>query len=332
VERLSAGDFEVSLQGYDRALGILRDKDLTAASLPGMNFRGGLHVWRLEYHEAEQMLDWTMRAARDLGARGRILQNLFFRTISLGHQGRLGEALNTMQEARRLAELNGERFVLARIPNTFGWLHRELFDLEDALEFDLNGIRLSQQINDNEAEINSRINAGQIHLLMGEHQSGIEQLELAGSLLDRFNWFTWLFRIRLEAELASYWIARGDLRNADTHVSSSIDLATRSLCRKHMAWGLKLKADIATLDDRVEDARRSYDAALAVLAHHPCPPIEWQIRKAYAGLLQRTHESSASDDQIRQARAVVNSLADSVPDTSLRQVLLTSSPVRDLQK
>jgi hypothetical protein len=96
-----------------------------------------------------------------------------------------------------------------------------------------------------------------------------------------------------------------------------------------MAWGLKLKADIAILDDRVNDARRSYEAALGVLAHHPCPPIEWQIRKAYAGLSRLTGESAAADDQIRHARAVVNSLADSVPD-ELRQVLLTSRPVRDL--
>src|SRR5258708_22300646 len=46
--------------------------------------------------------------------------------------------------------------------------HREFLDIERALEFDLEGIRLSQQVVDNEAEINSRINAGQIYLLMGE--------------------------------------------------------------------------------------------------------------------------------------------------------------------
>jgi tetratricopeptide (TPR) repeat protein len=329
LERLSAGDFDSALHTYDRALAVLRDKGLSPASLAGMNFRGGLHIWRLEYREGEQILDWTMKEARDLGARGRILQNFFFRTISLGHQGRIGEALQTMQEARRVAELNGERFVLARIPNTFGWLHRELFDLERALEFDLEGIQLAQQIGDHEAEINSRINAGQIHLLMGEHERAFEQLQHANSLLDRFNWFTWLFRIRLEAEFASYWMARGNLPDAEAHLSNSIEIATRSLCRKHMAWGLKLKADIATLDDRVDDARRSYEAALGVLAHHPCPPVEWQIRKAYAGLSRRTGESGAADDQVRHARAVVNSLADSAPD-ELRHVLLTSRPVREL--
>jgi tetratricopeptide (TPR) repeat protein len=242
----------------------------------------------------------------------------------------VGEALETMQEARRIAELNGERFVLARIPNTFGWLHRELFDLERALEVDLEGIRLAQQVVDSEAEISSRINAGQIHLLLGEHERAFEHLQGAESLLDRFHWFTWIFRIRLESELASYWIAKGDLRSADVHVSKSLAISTRALTRKHVAWGLKLKADIAALDDRVDDARSTYEQALGVLTQHPCPPIEWQIRKSCAALFRRTGETAAGDDQIRHTRALVNSVADSVPEDRLRQALLTSRPVRDL--
>jgi tetratricopeptide (TPR) repeat protein len=284
----------------------------------------------MEHSEGEQILGWTMHTARELGMRGRILTNLFFQTVSLGHQGRVGEALETMQEARRIAELNGERFVLARIPNTFGWLHRALLDLDGALELDLEGIRLAQQVGDNEAEISSRINAGQIHLLMGEQERAFEQLRGAEFLLDRFHWFTWIFRIRLESEFASYWIAKGDLRSADTHVSNSLAISTRALARKHMAWGRKLKADIALLDDRVDEARSTYEAALGVLARHPCPPIEWQIRKSYAALFRRTGESAAGDDQIGHARALVNSVADSVPEDRLRQALLTSRPVRDL--
>jgi tetratricopeptide (TPR) repeat protein len=209
-------------------------------------------------------------------------------------------------------------------------LHRELFDLERALELDLEGIRLAQQVVDHEAEISSRINAGQVHLLLGEHEQAFEHLQGAQFLLDRFNWFTWVFRIRLESELASYWIAKGDLQRADAHVSNSLAISTRALCRKHMAWGLKLKADLAALDDRVDEARSTYEAAVGVLAHHPCPPIEWQIRKRYADLFRSTGEFAAGDDQMRHARALVNSLADSVPEERLRNGLLASRPVRDL--
>jgi tetratricopeptide (TPR) repeat protein len=330
LQRLSAGDFDAATESFKRAMGVLRNKGLSAVSLPGMTFRGGLHVWRLEHSEADEVLGWTMQKARELGMRGRILSNFYFQTISLGHQGRLGEALQTMSEARRIAELNGERFVLARIPNTFGWLHRELFDLEQALKFDMEGIRLSQQVVDDEAEINSRINAGQIHLLLGEYEHAFEHLQGAESLLEHHTWFNWVFRIRLEAELASYWIAKGDLPKAGSHISNSLAVATRALSRKHMAWGFKLKADVAALEDRVDDARSAYEAALSILARHPCPPIEWQIRKAYAELFRRAGQPGAGDDQIRHARALVNNLADSVAEESLRRALLTSKPVCDL--
>jgi tetratricopeptide (TPR) repeat protein len=330
AERLCAGDFDASHQSYESAIAVLRSTSLNAGSLAAMNFRGGLHAWRLEHGEAKEILDWTMQSARELGVRGRVLQNLFFQSISLGHQGRIGEALQNMQEARRVAELNGERFVLARLPNTVGWLHHEMCDLERALEFDLEGVKLSQQVNDNEAEISSRINAGHVHVLMGEAERAFEHLQSAEAILDRFTWFTWLFRTRLEAEFATYWMARGDLRNANDHVAKSLALSTRSGLRKYKAWGLSLRAGIAALDDRIDDARTDYDAALGVLADHPAPPTEWQIRKAYGEFLRRVGEPEAGDDQMKRARSLVNVIAESVSEERLRSVLLKSRAVTEL--
>lgn len=330
AERLCAGDFDAAHQSYESAMAVLRGRSLNAGSIAALNFRGGLHAWRLEHGRAKEILDWTMQSARELGVRGRVLQNLFFQSILLGHQGRIGEALQHMQEARRVAELNGERFVLARLPNTVGWLHHEICDLECALEFDLEGVRLSQQVNDNEAEISSRINAGHVQLLMGELEPAFEHLRSAAAILDRFTWFTWLFRTRLETEFAAYWIARGDLRKANEHVAKSLALSTRSGLRKYRAWGLSLRAGIAALDDRISDARADYDAALSVLTDHPAPPTEWQIRKAYGEFLRRVGEPEAGDDQIRRALSLVNGIADSVSDERLRTVLLRSRAVREL--
>ena len=321
LERVSAGDFNAAETHSGRALAALRDADLLPEMLPGMNFRAGLHVWRLEDREAERILDWTMKEARELGVRSRILQNFFFRTISLGHRGRLGDALNTLEEAQRMAEMNGERFVLARIPNTLGWLHREMLDLEGALELDLEGIKLAQQVGDKEAEFLSHVNAGQIYMLGGDHDRAYERFQVATSVIDQMNWFNWLFRTRLEWELGSYWLARGDLSRAEAHASTSLDIARRALCRKHLAWGLKLKGDIAVADDRMQDGQTAYGDALGVLSNYPCPPVEWQIRKSYAALKRGMGDSAGADDELRHARAVVNSLAESVTDERLRRGL-----------
>lgn len=297
-----------------------------------MTIRGALHHWRGENQEAKLVLDWCLEKAQEIGDVPRLLQNHFLRGMSLGRQGRLGEAFNLIREAQRLAELSGERVQLARLPNTLGWLHRELQDLEQALELDLEGIRLSQEFGDTESEINSRINAGQVLLLLGEPDRAFEQLERAGILLGPFPWFKWLFETRLEAEWASYWIARGDTGQAATHARVALEITSRSWVCKYAVWSHCILGEIAALEDRITDARREYDAALAILADRPCPGVEWIVRKSYASLARKTGECEQADVHAGHARAIVQQLADSVFDHNLSDKLLLSPAVRELSE
>jgi tetratricopeptide (TPR) repeat protein len=330
LERVCAGDFDAALESSERAAPVLRERGLSAANLLGMTLRAALHHWRGENQEARLVLDWCLETAREIGDVPRLLQNHFLRGMSFGRQGRLGEAFNLIREAQRLAELTGERVQLARLPNTLGWLHRELQDLEQALELNLDGIRVSQEFGDTESEINSRINAGQVLLLLSEPDRAFEHLERAGILLGPFPWFKWLFETRLEAEWASYWITRGDTSRAATHARAALEITRRSLVRKYAAWSHRILGDIAGLEDRVIDARREYDAALAILADRPCPGVEWIVRKAYASLARKTGESGDAEVHASRARAIVRQLADSVFDLNLRDKLLLSPAVREL--
>jgi tetratricopeptide (TPR) repeat protein len=331
LERIGAGDFDVALECYERALPVLREKGLSPANLLGLNMRGALHIWRGEAERAMEVLDWSLEKAREVNDLPRMAQNQFWRAISLGHRGRLGEALEVTREAQRLGELTGERVQLARFPNTLGWLHRELQDLEGALTLDLEGIQLTHEIGEKEAEINSRINAGQVYLLLGEPQRAFEHLERAGVLLEPFPWFKWVFQPRLDAEWASYWIARGDTRQAAIRAQAALDITRRSLVRKYMAWSYRLLGDIAALEDRVGDARREYEAALGILARFPYPGVEWVVRKSYAGLARKIGDSVAAGDHTSHAVAIVQGLADSVADGNLREKLLMSRAVRELR-
>lgn len=330
MERLCAGDFDAALESYERAGPVLRERGLSAANLLGMTIRAALHHWRGENREARLVLDWCLEKAREIGDVPRLLQNHFLRGMSLGRQGRLGEAFHLIREAQRLAELTGERVQLARLPNTLGWLHRELQDLETALELNLEGIRLSREFGDTESEINSRINAGQVLLLLGEPDRAFEYLEQAGILLGPFPWFKWLFETRLEAEWASYWIARGNTSQAATHARAALKITKRSLVRKYAAWSHRLLGEIAALEDRVTDARREYDSALSILVDHPCPGVEWIVRKAYAGLARKTGEREQAEEHLGRARAIVQQLADSVCDHKIGDKLLLSPAVREL--
>jgi hypothetical protein len=130
--------------------------------------------------------------------------------------------------------------------------------------------------------------------------------------------------------MTSYWISRGDLKMAAMHAAASLQAAEMPRARKYLAWGHKLLGDIALLEERMEDARGEYQTALETLARNPCPMIEWQILKASAAAARRAKSGSTGEELLGRARAVIQSLADSIRDDSLRRKFLAARPFCEL--
>jgi tetratricopeptide (TPR) repeat protein len=324
------GDLVAAESYLDRAIPVLKADGEPLSALDAVCLRGELSNFRLEYQEAEHALRWASEKARDLGAGFQLIFAHFVSGMALGNQGRLSEALSALHEGMRLAEITGDRFWLPRTPNTLGWLHRELHDLETALRLDAESARLGREFDVAEAEANAQVNLGHDYLVLGEPERAFEHLQEAKRLYDQDVWYRWRYNLRLQAELASYWIARGDLKAAASHAAASLQGAEATLSRKHLAWAHKLLGDIAALDESVEAAQRSYATALGVLQRHPCPTIEWKILKAAAELARRQKDDSASAEFLGRSRAVVQSLAGAIHDDKLRLGFLAAKPVRDL--
>jgi tetratricopeptide (TPR) repeat protein len=329
LERTIIGDLDAAERYMECALPVLREKGAPLYALEAITYRGSIHMWRSEYEEAVHKGEEALKRAQKLDGSFNIFPNLFQRGIALGNLGRFSDALATLEQGRRLAELNGERYWLSRFPNTVGWLYRELHDLEGALRLDTEGVQLAREVGFLKAEANSHINLGHDYLWLGESGRAFEHLQEAQRFYDADVFLRWRFNIRLQAELASYAIARGDLKLAASHAGASLQQAEKTAARKHAAWAHKLLADIGALEERMEDARRHHETALRILAGHPCPVIEWKILTAAADVARRLHDSTA--DQFRgRAQAVVQALADSVRDGNLRQQFLASQPIREL--
>jgi tetratricopeptide (TPR) repeat protein len=330
MERVIVGDLDAAERYMECALPMLREKGAPLYALDGIIHRGAIHMWRSEYEEAVCRGDEALERAQKLDGSFNIFPGLFQRGFALGNLGRLSEALATLEEGRRLAELNGDRYWLCRFPNTLGWLYRELHDLESALRLDTEGVHLAREVGFSKAEANSHINLGHDYLWLGEPARALEHLHEAQRFYDGGVFLRWRFNIRLQAELASHAAARGDLTRAASHAVTSLQQAEKVAARKHMAWAHKLLADIAALEERMEDARRHQETALHILAGHPCPVIEWRILKAAADVARRLHDDATADQFRGRAQAVVQALADSVRDGNLRQRFLASQPIREL--
>jgi tetratricopeptide (TPR) repeat protein len=328
--RLSTGDLTAAESYYDRAIPVLKAEGEPVVTLDAICHRGVLSIWRLEYAEAEHVWRGVHDKARDLGAGFQLISATFVGGMALGNRGRLSEALGVLREGMRLADLHGERFWLPRLPNTLGWLHRELQDLETAVRLDAESVRLGREFGITEAEANAHVNLGHDYQVLGEPARALEHFREAQRLYDKDVSFRWRYNLRLQAELASYWITRGDLKAAAAHAAAALQRAEATLSRKYIAWAHKLMGDVAALEERVEDGQRHYATALGVLQRHPCPTIEWKILRAAAELAKRQRNDAARTEFLGRAHAVVQSLAAAIHEDNLRQGFLAAKPVRDL--
>lgn len=266
----------------------------------------------------------------EIGGSFYLFYTRYIGALGIGNRGRISQALSALREFYRLTELNGDRFWFPRVPNALGWLHRELFDMDTALRWDTDGARIAGEMGCDEAAANSHVNLGHDYLVLGEPARAWEHLEEAGRIYQSDVWNRWRYNIRLQGERASYWIARGDLKQAAACASACLERAKATRSRKHWAWAHKLSGDIARLQDRLPDARSEYQQALSILQGHPCPTIEWKILLAAADAARRLHDTASADSFQGQARHVIQSLAESITETALREGFLGAKAVRDI--
>jgi tetratricopeptide (TPR) repeat protein len=327
---LCTGDLAASESYLDRAIPVLKEEGESRTTLDAVCYRGIICHFQLEYQQAEHLLRWAQDKARELGAGFQLIHAHWLSGMALGNQGCLSGALAMLRKGMRLAELNGDRLWLPRLPNTLGWLHRELYDLETALRLDTESVRQAQEFGNAEAEANAHVNLGHDYLLLGDLRCALEHLQEAKRISDQDVWFRWRYNLRLQVEMARYWITQGDPKAAAVHAAAALQVAEVTLSRKYLAWAHKLLGDIAILEERLDEGQSRYATALAVLQHHPCPTIEWKILKAHAQVAKREKNDVKRDEFQGRALAIIQSLAGSLDDDKLRQQFLSAKAVREL--
>ncbi|HXV41839.1 MAG TPA: BREX system ATP-binding domain-containing protein, partial [Anaerolineae bacterium] len=100
-----------------------------------------------------------------------VLGGYFVVGMSYASLGHYQLAVDQLQQALDLSEVAGDRFWRARLLNTTGWVHRELFNLEEAIRFDQASLELARagQPCLTEAEGNALANLATDYLLLKDY-------------------------------------------------------------------------------------------------------------------------------------------------------------------
>jgi len=99
------------------------------------------------------------------------------------------------------------------------------------------------------------------------------------AIFARDDWMRWRYNIRLQAGQAEYWLAQGNLEQAEEYARRLLETATHYEARKYIAVAHKLLAEVAVARGDWAVGEAELTTALDWLHRYPVPIVEW---KTYA--------------------------------------------------
>ncbi|HEX4170286.1 MAG TPA: hypothetical protein VHZ55_32875 [Bryobacteraceae bacterium] len=290
--------------------------------LDGLDVRARLYFFRSEYEDAEQMFRKQIELALDLSDAFEFVKTNYFLGLTLANLGRVSEAFAVLSCAMDIAKRNGDSFWLSRMPNAFGWIHREMQDFEGAKAFDRKGAAIGHEAGFGEAEVNSVINLAMDHL-HSDQATVCSAMKTAASLLSHDAWFRWRFEIR-------FLHARAEQTLARTDAIALLEKATQYGAHKYIIIARTLLSRLAMLSADFDTAAEEITAACAMLKRYPALLCAWRTHAMLGRIEMQCGNPDAGIRAYRLAVSNIRYVADHTDDKRLRSIFLSSDAIREV--
>ena len=252
-------------------------------------------------------------------------------------RGEHSEALTIMAQGLAKAKDRDNKFTVARIANTIGWLHQELGDFRVALEHDREGAEIGKAIKSGNVEISSLINVGFDYLHLGDPTRALALLEdtqrraEAGLGAHRWRW-----GMHVAVYLGETLIALGRPDDALPQIERALTGARATDSAKYVAKAHALRGEIELAAGRWSEAEADLTEALLIAQRIGYPTLIWQCAHALSralasraerdraarGVLERAYEMA------QLAADTIQTVADRLTDPALATALRSWNRVR----
>jgi tetratricopeptide (TPR) repeat protein len=157
-------------------------------------------------------------------------------------------------------------------------------------------------------------------------------LRRAWDLLDVDTWFRWRWHIPLLRARAELALATDQLDEAWRYASQSLDLATQTDSRKHVAHAKLVLGEIAAAQDRFPEADKLLRSAVALADHLHAARELWLAASALGRLLERGGQDRDAETYLTQAAQTIEAIATGLTDPTLRATFVHAEPVADVYR
>ena len=253
--------------------------------------------------------------------------------VAKADKGEYEEALRWYQRASDYAFAAGDKVFMARVPNFIGGVYLELFDLDEAIRLNLEGDEVARQWWPwPEPRGHSLLKVGLAHLERGEHGLAEEFFRRAWALLEEDIFLRWRWHIPLLRARGELALAEGRIDEAWSFATQSLELATQTDSRKHVARAQRLQGDILAASERLDDAVRALAASVRLAESLQTPREIWLGQAALGKVLARLGREQDAEARFIQVAQTIEAIADKLQTPRLRHSLLGAEAVVDIYR
>jgi class 3 adenylate cyclase/tetratricopeptide (TPR) repeat protein len=229
------------------------------------------------------------------------------------------------------AEAAGDKMYLARLPNLFGGVALETWDLDGAIRLNTEGDEASRRLWAwPEPRGHALWKLGLAHLYAGHHGDAERAFREAESLRELDQWGRWTWEISLWRSRGELALAEGKHDEAWTWATRSLETALACRQRKHETRALRLQGAVLTAQGRLEDAARVLAASLDRAGHLGTARELWIGQAALGGVLARLGRDREAETHLGAAADTVEALAARLLTPQRRRAFLAAEPVTHL--
>jgi len=289
----------------------------------------GRHLeWHGDYDVALRYLGEGLELARS--EHSTVLMGLAL--YHLGHaelaRGNYDGAQAHYQTLLDYAAAAGDKLYLARLPNLFGGVALETYDVDGAIRLNSEGDEASRRLWPwPEPRGHALWKLGLAHLYADNHGAAERAFRDAEALRELDAWGRWTWELSL-------WRSRGELALAEGKHDEAWALAARSLdgairCRqgKHETRALRLQGAILAAQGRLEDAVRVLTASLERAGQLKTPRESWIGQAALGEVLTRLGRDREAEVRLGAAADAIESIVARLAAPERRRSFLSAEPV-----
>jgi class 3 adenylate cyclase/tetratricopeptide (TPR) repeat protein len=249
-------------------------------------------------------------------------------------KGEYDEALKWYGRCAEYADGAGDKMLMAQVPNLFGGVHLELYDVGEALTINLESYETACGLSPwTEPRGHSLTKAGLAYFELGDFALAdkffLRAWELLGDKDEFVRWRWHMVLLRARGELA---LARGRHDEAWKFTTASLELANKTVSRKHVARAQWLQGEILAASSRLDEAARTLDASATLAELIGTPREIWIARSALGRVLGKLGRDNEVEAQFVKAADAIEAVSSKLKTRALSRSLLSSETVCGVYK